>query len=163
VIRTGATLILAATLLACTEPNPAYQDGGCAAGQRMCNGQSSMVCLPAGSYSTERICPAGSVCQSGMCIGAGQPCSGTCAAGQVCTALVAPTLTSLATYCVAPVGARPGTSPCTKDSECQSGLCLKQGYCYRACAEKSCGLAIRCVEVTLTLSGVQGKVHGCIP
>lgn len=165
VIRAGGLFILVAWLAACTQPNPGYQanpDGGCTPGQRTCNGQSSLVCLPTG-YSVERVCPTGAVCQSGICIGSGQPCGGTCDGGKVCTALVAPSRTGLGNYCAAPIGAKAGNAPCAKDSECQSGLCLKQGYCFRACYQNSCGAAARCTEVTLTISGVQGKVLGCVP
>jgi hypothetical protein len=158
--------LLAASLVACTQANPGYEgspDGGCTPGQRTCSGQSSLVCLPTG-YATERICPMGSICQSGLCIGSGQVCGGTCDTGKVCTALVAPTLTGLGNYCVSVVGTRAGNLPCTKDSECQSGLCLKQGYCFRACYQsQACGALTHCAELTLTLSGIQGKVYGCVP
>lgn len=169
-------LLGSVSLLACTEPNPNYQAGsdgvgGCIPGERRCAGQITQVCSGAGSFLNERQCPEGSTCNAGVCVSTGVPCKSdeTCAAGQVCTIFVKPDDPSkLGTYCSNALGETAGGRACTSHMECQSGFCLKRigmSFCMQACdGNKSCSsLMYRCVQVLMTVNGVQGSVHACAP
>jgi hypothetical protein len=161
--RCWLVTVAAIGLAGCTEPNPFYTDAGCTAGKRQCSGQVAQVCVPANSatsYVADRTCPTGSTCQSGLCVG-GQSCTTTCENDKVCSVLVAAGGTSLGNYCITRVGTRTGA--CGKDADCASGVCLKQGICYRACRKRADCVLLDCGELTLTINGVQGKIQGCVP
>lgn len=162
---------------ACTEPNPGYEgerDGGtaCTPGARTCSGQSVMVCVPkaggATGYELERACPPSSTCKAGICAPGAGACVGSCDPGLVCTVFVNPaTMNSLGNYCAKPVGSKVGTMSCAKDSDCSSGFCIsragKAPTCYQPCGKnRSCPPPTKCVELTLTVNGIQGTIPGCM-
>lgn len=168
---------LACLLAGCTEPNPAYQKfqyldaGNCDPGEKRCAGQITQVCAGAGSYINERKCPDNVPCKDGLCVPAGSRCRSTCnKGGQVCTIFVDPMHSyQLDTFCAAPLGQQPGGMPCTSNGQCQSGFCFKRNEvrtCYEACRwDKDCAGLFQssCMDLFVTLHGVQGKVSGCVP
>jgi hypothetical protein len=169
-------LLGCAALLGCTEPNPDYQpgsdgSGGCTPGDRQCAGQITQVCSGARTFLNERQCPDGTTCNAGVCVTTGVPCTSDegCGEGQVCTIFVRPDdPTKLGTFCSANLGETAGGKACTSHLDCQSGFCLKRigmSFCYKACdGQKSCSeLMYRCVQVLMTVNGVQGSVHACAP
>jgi len=173
-MRQLAAILLALSLGACTEPNPGYEGGTdlgveCTPGGRSCSGQSVMVCVPTASGGTtlqlDRACPSTSTCKAGVCVPGAGACTGTCESGMVCTVFVSPsTMTSLGNFCAKPVGTKLGTAPCTTDAECQSGFCISRGKtrtCYQACNKsKTCSPLTHCVDLTMTVNGVQGTIPG---
>jgi hypothetical protein len=167
--------LILTSLIGCTEHNPDYkpnQDSSvqCTLGQRRCNGDTTVVCLQSGAgtqYAAERICPGGSSCQDGICVPSGAACTHICEQGQVCTIFVNPTQKDkLDTFCASPLGLKAAGANCSKNAECQSGLCLiraKGSICYGPCIGNVCKQGYKCTEVTLTINGVQGQVTSCIP
>jgi len=101
----------------------------------------------------------------------GKPaCEGTsCESGFVCTVFVNPTSAGqLGTFCTKPVGAKAPGAPCASAEECQTGFCVAKGKvptCYRSCTKaRECpGPGYKCVDLTLTVNGLQGTVPGCVP
>src|SRR4030042_619407 len=111
-----------------------------------------------------RTCFDGSHCGDGLCLpdAPAVPCdrADDCTvAGEACTVLVEPTLTSrLGTFCVPapnPLG-RPGGQACVAHVECFSGWCFRS-VCFEACADVAdcTNEQHQCRVLDLTVDGVR--------
>lgn len=167
----------ALSALGCTTPNPDYPDmSTCTLGERRCEQRDRAIALVCGRDATdkqvllEEACPVSAICEAGRC----EPPTGAkncqnqsdCAVSEVCTPLVQPGLGTIAMYCVpGEPGGMAGSSPCSKDADCQSYRCLQQSqgkFCLKACsADAVCGSGRRCLPLSLTVTGVQATISTC--
>ena len=177
-MTTRGVLALVATISACTEANPDYRppvpppEGSvaeCQIGERRCLNTITQACSGAGRWVNERLCPGLSTCQDGICVPSGPPCGSEadCGPGRACSIFVDPVeKNELGNFCALTVGIKPGLSVCTGDEQCRSGFCLHRGgesICYQACREDfDCPKAPhRCVQISVTVNGVQDQVRSC--
>lgn len=161
----------------CTTANPDFPDmSTCTLGERRCEQRDRAVALVCGrdvddrQVFLEELCPLTALCDSGRCQSptGGKSCQSQtdCAATEVCTPLVQPSLTMVALYCVPALpGAMPASSACTKDADCASYRCLQQSqgkFCLKACAsDTACGGGRRCLPLSITVTGVQATISTC--
>jgi hypothetical protein len=161
---------------------------GCTDGQRRCSGNLTQVCSM-GQYVNDRACPMDSKCADGRCTA---PPSGTGSTGKPCDQDIGgigpgpsenqctqggsqnscqPFLTTsneVAWICGRPVGMGfPGTK-CTSGSQCRSGFCGDNGYCFRACkGDFDCpqggGVPFQCVDTNIVVDGKKVTAGSCIP
>jgi len=177
-LPTILALLLGSTAFpSCTRSNPDFEpsvDGGagCTPGERQCSGNTTQICTPENGtpmFLNERACPEDTSCQDGICWPTGPRCGETrCPAGKVCSIFVDPERPdALGLFCIAPVGGIAGTTACTSNNQCQSGICLGRGestFCYLSCEkERECPLAsgFKCKKLNLTINGIQGQAKGC--
>lgn len=164
--------------------------GGCVDGTRRCapaGGPAASQVCKGGTFVNDRVC-ADSKCADGLCQ---PPAAGTGTLGDPCdvdqgfgpgpsetictqggsTNSCEPFLTStgeVAWVCGRQVGMGfPGTK-CTQGSECRSGFCGTNGYCYRACkGQLDCPqggpTVFLCVPVDITVEGKKVTANSCAP
>jgi hypothetical protein len=170
-MRVAIALLLPLLLASCTEHNPDYAPDAaatCAPGARSCSGATVMVCVGGAEprLEAERTCPAPSMCEQGTCAPGTDVCQGSCGGGQVCTVFVASGTTRLATFCAQPTGTKAGGQLCSRNDECETGLCVGGGkvpVCFRSCSKsRGCPATLRCVDVKVTVDGVSGAVSACV-
>lgn len=63
--------------------------------------------------------------------------SSDCANNQICSIKVNDAGDGLEMVCIDAVGQTAGPEPCAKNADCDSGLCLGTGVCYKACIKNS--------------------------
>jgi hypothetical protein len=177
-------------LAACTAHNPNFVgDGGggdllgssCTEGERRCSATASEDCVK-GSFATDRVCPAGSMCMQTYCsppatmlpTQIGQRCDVGGAQHSQCTAnrtlmlecqpFVNPLNLSVQWFCDKPVGTGGAGTKCTMGSECQSGFCGANGTCFRPCrATFECPAGEQCTDVQIVVEGVRVQSGSCVP
>ena len=165
----AAALALCAAL-GCSVGNPEFV---CQPGEHQCAGGRPVECQPSdgGVRLGPAQCPAAAGCSAGRCVA--PPGAKSCARDRDCAALACTPLVAgggLATSCLKPEGAVAGAMPCTKSSQCRSGLCIgplpptgKQ-LCYLACqTDADCAPSDKCRSFSITITGIQGTLKGCGP
>lgn len=125
--------------------SPASSDGGTSADGTCSTGQEcdliSRTCTPlsGSACGQDSDCRIGELCAGGVCTQAieSRRCQrdADCAAPAVCRLTVASG--KLVSICAPPLGPSEGGARCRKNTECQSGLCLRSGICFAGCTSAS--------------------------
>ncbi len=172
-IRFIIALAVASAAWACTEPNPDYDPDfvpPCSLGTVRCSEDLSAIeaCQDSDDtrvYVETKTCWESTVCGDGVCGPDNAPaCSvaSECAEDLVCTALPM-SRDELGTFCIPPpneLGTESGKA-CSTDAQCLSGYCFRR-TCFTPCTETTdCPYSTECVELSVTIDGIQGKLLGC--
>jgi hypothetical protein len=153
----------------------------CSGDARDCLGAGASAFCSGGSLALDRTCPAQSTCVATYCAPpASKPLSQVgerCDVGggpreSLCRANLAEMLscqpfvaggTRLQFYCDTSVGPGGAGTRCTQGSECRSGFCADNRYCFAGCqSDLDCpARPLHCVSVHITVEGVTESTKSC--
>jgi len=177
----GVTLDLAGVVVDLSGPM-----GTCGPDERKCAGTAASDRCEGGMFVVDRACPPGSSCTDNYC---GQPapvfgtqvgmrcdvpngaqqiqCMASPTANLSCQPFVDPATKNVRWFCDTAVAPGKAHSPCTKNSDCRSGVCsVKSGVCFDACqADSDCRIGgnttATCQSLEITIEGVTITAKGC--
>jgi hypothetical protein len=149
----------------------------CTSGARDCLGAGASAFCDSGRLAVDRTCPAQSSCAATYCVPpaskpltqvgercdvGGGPREGLCRANLAdmlsCQPFVAGS--RLAFYCDSAVGTGGAGTRCTQGSECRSGFCADNGYCFAGC-QSDAECPVRCASVHITVEHVTESTKSC--
>jgi len=176
----GVTLDLAGVVVDLSGPM-----GNCSGDQRKCAGSAASDRCEGGVFVVDRACPPESSCANDYC-GAPAPkfgtqigarcdanggaqqlqCMASPTANLTCQPFVDPATKNVRWFCDTAVAPGKAHSPCTKNSDCRSGVCsVKSGVCFDACQrDQDCQLGggtLTCQSLEITIEGVTLTGKGC--
>jgi hypothetical protein len=152
----------------------------CSGEARTCLGTASSGFCRGGVLVLDRTCPSQSSCVATYCappphvltqIGercdiGGDPRDGRCLANLAERLTCQPFVSGgkeLAWYCDRAVGSGGGGNPCSRATDCRSGVCADTGFCFAGCRDDfDCpARPLHCISVHVTVEGVTETAKSC--